>query len=79
MNNYEKAIETCVRTAMGERLSCEDMTQPLVKQLAVIAILFAKATGTKLDDIVEIIHHNLDEETVRIKLIGDRNGTKHPR
>lgn len=77
MNNYEKAIDLCVRTGMAERLSCEDLTLPLIKQLGFVAMTYASSTGAKLDDVIEILHMKLDELVVEKE--GPRYGTKHPR
>ena len=63
MNRYEAAITACVRQAVAERLTAEQINTPLIEQLAVILAGTADTTGAKLDDLLEIVRHKLDERT----------------
>jgi len=61
VTRYEAAITSCVRTGVAEKLTMEQLSQPLVDQLAVIIVGTTEVTGAKLDDLVEIIRHQLDQ------------------
>lgn len=61
MNRYEMAVTSCVRQAVAEKLSAEQINTPLVEQLAVILAGTAEATGARIDDLVEIVRHQLDQ------------------
>lgn len=64
MNNYDAAILSCVRTGVGERLTTEQLYAPLIDQIAMILAASQRTTGAKIDDLVEIVRHQLDQRVM---------------
>lgn len=72
MNNYEAAINACVRTGVSERLTFDQLSAPLMEQLAFLILGTSRSTGARPEDILEIVRHKLDLKVVEHGKIGPR-------
>jgi hypothetical protein len=63
MNRYEAAIIACVRQGVAERLTLDQLKAPLIDQLAVAIVGAARASGARVEDVLEIVRHDLDQRT----------------
>lgn len=61
MNPYVAAVNQNVQNAVGHGLTASQLAEPLINNLAKIAWSTAKQHNLNLEDIVEIMRHNLDQ------------------
>lgn len=71
-DQYAAAIDLCVEQAVREKMTTEQVFEPLIKQLAKVAVATARTQGFKPEYLVEIIRHELDQKVVDYDQINPR-------
>ena len=60
--HYAYAVAMCVQQGIAEKMTTSEILEPLITQIAKVAAATARSQKFKVDDLIEIVRHDLDRK-----------------